>query len=401
MREQSQQIITTRPLKLLFVGDNLADRTESFGSEIVNDFYCDLNSQILDEDLYPPISEHTACSDNKEKNIVRIIICTGLRDYLFKMSFVEPDYVFIAVDARIGITPMTKEYMGIALTLHRPISLLVSKTELTTMAQYTSTLKTIEEIVVRAMKKEFIPLYKKDLILNMKEIANKMKEGHAVTTLVINSIGREGQRKLNELMSSLEATFESSKEDLPCEIWVKAAWCVSKEEILCDGIIKTGKVTLRKYLRLGPVNGKFFTILVNKISTHDDNLKTAVVGESVIIKGTVINEGNLVPSVLTKNSGLIAIEKVDKKRIAKTFDVEIAMLKKETIKSGKIITMVSRNVCENIEVEDIIEKDVLNQGDRGIAKCSLESMEYIKTGDRVFFMTDAVIAVGVISKVYK
>ena len=384
---QQQYLTITRPLKLLFVGDSL---TPNSSTGPFNVFDCDLSNENAFVSNYTSVS--SSIGPTKEQKIAWIFISNGLEEYLYSANSIMPDYIFIPISVGDGVTAKTKEYIGIILTLNRPVVILLSKTELTKESEYAATLKIIETIVTKWMKKKIAIISNDNSRIPMEKIVRGMSEG-AIVPVVTTSAGGDVQ-KLRQMISSLESNQEPDNKG-PCEIWISKAWNVADGKIACEGIIKTGKLQANKYLRLGPLNNQFYTIIVKRISTYKDNVESAETGNRILFEATLLEEKKL----RMEGQRMIAVEKVDKKRLTREFDAEIAVLTEESIKVDQTITIFSGNIHRTAKIEDT-EKEELTQGDRGIIRCKLDTLEWMKVGEKVFLVSNGVRGLGVITKTY-
>lgn len=386
LSNMNQQSITTRPLKLLVVGDSLTNSTSKGPS---NPFYCDLSNENAVESNYASVIG--SIGPTKQQKIAWIFVTNGLQEYLYSANSVTPNYIFIPISVEDGITSRTKELIGIALTLRIPIILLLSKTELTKESEHAATLKAVEVMVTKWMKKEMISLSAGASAISMERIVKKMNEGAAIPVITI-MVGSKIQ-SLKHLISSLELNDKESNEKALCEVWVSRTWTIADSKIGCEGIVKTGKLEVNKYLRFGPLDSQFYTIVVKKISTYEDNVQSAKAGNRVMFEAILV-EGK---KLGTEEQTMVAVEKVDKGKLAEEFDAEIAVLTEIPIKAGQTTTLFTGNICKTIKIEDT----ELLQGDRGIVRCKLNGSELINAGTKIFFVNDAIIAIGVITKTYK
>eukprot|EP00826_Nyctotherus_ovalis_P059052 TRINITY_DN817_c0_g1_i5.p1 TRINITY_DN817_c0_g1~~TRINITY_DN817_c0_g1_i5.p1 ORF type:complete len:385 (+),score=62.42 TRINITY_DN817_c0_g1_i5:176-1330(+) len=377
----------TRPLKLMFVGDSLASQMEG----PLTSFYCDLNKESEEMSKYDPAN----ASNGPNHKMAWISISSGLEEYLYAVNAFTPDYVFIPISAKPGIDVQTKEYIGIALTLRKPTVLLLTKTELTKESEYLATLRAVEIMVTRWMKKEAILL---SSTVSTQSLIKQTLEGTAVPIITTPASG--DMHQLKQLICSLEVARKEADKEFLCEVWVTKIVGKAEEKIVCEGVVKTGRVQVGKYLKLGLFNDKFCTIVVRKVTTYEV-VKSAGEGERILFEAVLVEtkKRKVLNEMIEKTVGLIAVEKVDKKRLAQEFDAEIAVLTKEPVKEKQSFTVFSANLHTAVTLQDT-EKEVLVQGDRGIVRCKLKEVKWVREREKVFLVSDRVAAIGVITKAY-
>eukprot|EP00826_Nyctotherus_ovalis_P034126 TRINITY_DN27_c0_g1_i14.p1 TRINITY_DN27_c0_g1~~TRINITY_DN27_c0_g1_i14.p1 ORF type:complete len:287 (-),score=29.89 TRINITY_DN27_c0_g1_i14:43-903(-) len=251
------------PLRLLFVGDSLLSEPPA---KSLSSFYCDLNKENGDGND----------SDN-EKRIVWILASSGLEEYLYNINSIVPDYVFIPISAEAGIASKTKEYIGVALSLRRPIVFMLTRTELTRESEYKATLNTIEKMVVKWMRKEMV-------LLNTESTTDgTMKRISKGTIVPVATVPPSGDiTSLRKLVNALEPSHRDLNEKSPCEVWITRQWSAAEEQVTCEGIVKMGKLQVNKYLRIGPLDSQFYTIVVRKMSTYKGSVESADAGERAV-----------------------------------------------------------------------------------------------------------------------
>lgn len=91
-------------------------------------------------DLWPEISEHS-------KKVIQLLDLCGHEKYLkttmFGMTGLFPHYGMVVVGANMGVQRMTKEHIGIAMSLKIPIFIVITKIDLAPTEVLTQTLNTL------------------------------------------------------------------------------------------------------------------------------------------------------------------------------------------------------------------------------------------------------------------
>ena len=143
-------------------------RTSSVGHEI---FGFDANgNQVIPKkgnfittkkrDLWPEIAE------NSQKVIQMLDLCGHekyLKTTMFGLSGLYPHYGMVVVGANMGVQRMTKEHIGIAMSLKIPIFIVVTKIDLAPNEVLTQTMNTLLKIVKGSACNNMKPMIVKDL----------------------------------------------------------------------------------------------------------------------------------------------------------------------------------------------------------------------------------------------
>ncbi len=428
-----------RPLRILFSGDSTSGKTTlvSVLSTRTCDNGCGSARKSLLQHPHEKESGHTSqitsyilrygestgsetatTLTEQAQKIVHVFDGCGLKGNLKAMvhgfTSTAPDYVFLLVAADTGISSITREHMGIALALHLPIVVVVTKTDLCKPETMKATLDSIETLIRKGTNKEPLPLYSPAgpasgavaSAVPLEKVSSEIFEHGCIPILAVSAVSGEGLPKLHELLSALElpVTVPLPDKKAPIELWIRKVYDVPEIGIILEGLLHSGKIVRGQFLRLGPLEDDTFRLVtVKSIVTCTGDVKSAEAGQDVAIKVVPADAKELSITDLKKEKGLVLVSKIEKSRLAKAFDAEIVVVSRAFIKKGRVATAHTGNVVQSIEVDDLAGDEILKQGDKGLIRCKFgedSTTPYMKTGEKVLFRSGFTIAVGVITKIY-
>jgi len=334
----------------------------------------------------------TSSTDIPYSSKIKIMTACELKDFLLAINSFSPDLIFINVDAGVGFNGLCKDYTGIAIALDKPIAIIVQRSKKVLLEQYKAILNIVEQVIVKAIKKEHLPLYDLSIDFSLKKVSKRVIEGAMIPIIGLPG----GEAKLQELISVLEVKNEVIGGQ--CEILIMRVQEFNENMIVLEGVVKTGEVHTKQYLRLGLLNNKFITVQVKKLVRDDEVVEVALSDQEITITVTLLSKESFKLEDFKEN--LIILERIDKNQLIHTFDSEVTVIKREFIKIGQALKVFIGNQCEVAEVIDLAGETILKEGDKGIVKCQLKELKYVKKGEKVFFVGDGVVAIGIISELY-
>jgi len=147
--------------------------------------------------IWPDIVEHS-------DKVVHLLDMCGHEKYLkttmFGLTSLFPDYALIVVGANMGISKMTKEHLGIALTLGLPVFVVFTKIDIAPQTVLNDNLKALAKIMKENCGK--IPVLMKDNS-DVDRIAEKVTSGKICPVFQISNATGEGCEVLRNFMGKL------------------------------------------------------------------------------------------------------------------------------------------------------------------------------------------------------
>jgi len=113
-----------------------------------------------------------------------------LKTTLFGMMGLLPDYVMILVGANMGLSAMTKEHIGIALSLQIPIYVVITKIDIAPKEVYKNNLEKIKKLLKMPICDKIPVEVKEDS--DIKELARSMDKNKITPIFSVSNVTGEG-----------------------------------------------------------------------------------------------------------------------------------------------------------------------------------------------------------------
>lgn len=301
------------------------------------------------------------------------------------------DYALLTISAEDGITPITKEHLGIAFGMRYPVIVAITMTD------------KVEEERIRALEQELSRLVravghipfrikeKEDIAL----IADKMNEGVFTPILRTSAVTLEGLDLLSHLLFSLPSTAKEEEYQSPFLLYIDKVFTVKGAGIVVTGTVSEGVVKKGQDLLLGPVEGKFKQVRALSIMQHHYLMNQATVGDliGISVRGVKLEE---------IRRGMVVTDAVDPMH-AQEFEAEIFILNHPTrIKEGYEPIIHLRTISESARFVKIYDREFLCTGDMARVRIQFKYHSYfIREGDQFLFRESRSKGIGGITKVYQ
>jgi len=351
-------------------------RTSSIGYQLIgfND-----DGKMIESDINI-ISYEKIMKDSCK--IVTLYDMAGQKEYLkttiHGLSGNFPDYAMVMLSANSGITPMTKEHIGLCVTLKIPFIILYSKIDIAPPNMYEENLSNIQTIVSRLKKKMFI-------ISNLDELNDFCKFGllqlnHYVPLIPISCVNGTGLPLIRTLLYNLPLRFtydENGKKEVRCTItntYDKTGIGTVVTGFVSHGIIKTKDVLL-----VGPIDNKFYNVKIKSIEINHVKVENVTAGNHVGLNITMINtKDNIYIKMIHEGMNLLS-PKLNPLPIKK-FEAKIYVLHSSTtIKEGYCPMAHINNIRQTVKLLSYIH---LNKKNNLLSKSySEEDSQVLRCGD--------------------
>ena len=324
------------------------------------------------------------------KSIVSLVDLAGHEKYLKTtitgMKRCMVDYAGIVVAANMGVLPMTKEHICLAMGLRLPIFIVLSKIDMSPENVTQNTLKNIYATFKKISKKRKLVMIKtqQDLIQVFEEYKNK--QVISIPIFSSSSVSGEGVDLLKYYLSNLNAfnQYQQYLTEVPNFI-VDCVYHIKGVGIVVSGILAKGIVNKGDVLMIGPIFQKFIKITVRSIHNNfKQNINTLYAGQGgcFAIKA-VSNKEVIKRSQLRRGIRILSEQKAI---LTQQFDAYIKILQHPTtIKINYQPTIHCDNVTQCAQIVKM-DKDYLRLGDT--ARVSFKFCyhpEYIETGGTIIF----------------
>ena len=342
---------------------------------------------------------------NKSNKIITFYDLAGhekyLRTTIYGLTSIYPDYCLIMVGANMGINHMTREHMGLCLTLKIPFILIVSKIDIVPPNILEENMNKINNICKKGARK--MPYIIKNNI-DVINVAKNIKSDTIVPIIQISNVTSHNLDLLKLLLNLLPIRNDYTElNNKPVEYLIDNTYSVTGHSTIVSGILKSGTIKVNDILVLGPYyDGSYKQTRVRTIHCKYKDIREAKAGSYICLSLKNISRGEI------KKGMVLVNDNISSKLAVKEFWAKIHVLHSPTtIRLGYQPYIHIDQVRQSVRIVDIIkikdEDDICNDGDDQVlrtgnkANIKFEFMvkpEYIKPNMRLFFREGKVKAFG-------
>ena len=326
-----------------------------------------------------------------------------LKTTMYGVSALVPHYAIILIGTNMGVQRMTKEHLGIIISLGIPFFIVFTKIDIAPKEIKEKTINHFTSILKSGLKKT---------VFNVKSstdaefAAQKIPQGNLVPIFQVSTVTGEGLDDLKMFLSNLTPKFPNFNEMSPfktpkekTEILLDSA-INTKVGCVFSGIITSGKIEVNKKLLMGPtIEGDFKLVQIREIHFIRVSVNELCCGNSCSLRLKSLDKSfELKTSNFRKGMVLLDIE--TKPEPTMEFEVEALIVHhSSTIKVGYqsvVHCHVIRQTCTVVE----IDKPFLRSGDTGKIRFKfLKKPEYLHIGDTILFREGKTRGKGKITKI--
>ncbi|MEM1669777.1 MAG: GTP-binding protein [Candidatus Methanomethylicaceae archaeon] len=306
----------------------------------------------------------------------------------------NPDYAMLVIAGNVGISTMTKEHLGIALSFKIPIFVVITKKDI---APEQILSKTIEELIflLKSPGVNKIPILIKDLD-DVAISAKNMNSGGIAPIFIISNKTKEGLDLLKNFLNLLPPRLKWDGEiTKPFLVYIDDKFNVPGVGVVVSGLILQGWIKVGEKVWIGPFG--------------DGSFKETRIKSMHAKKGVYIDKaqaGNSVTFAITDVSydevekGMVLIGEKMPLKASRIFEGEVFILHHPTtIRPGYEAVFHIHSIRETCKLL-WSSKIPLRTGDR--AKIKVETRFhpiYVREGDRFLFREGRSRGIGVITRV--
>ncbi|KAG2171784.1 hypothetical protein INT43_008164 [Umbelopsis isabellina] len=304
--------------------------------------------------------------------VVSFVDLAGHEKYLkttvFGMTGCAPDFVMLMVGANAGIIGMTKEHLGLALSLNIPVLVVVTKIDMCPPNILESTIKQLVKILKSPGCRK-IPMFIKSNEDVVVTAANFVSE-RLCPIFQISNVTGEGLNLVRNFLNILpsQAKYDSS---LPFEYQITDTFSVPFVGTVVSGVVVSGVAHIGDSLLIGPDSlGHFTQTAVKGIQRKRVNVPAASAGQGVTLALKRIRR-----SAIRKGMVMLSHEKDSPMpRACKRFEAEILVLYHSTTIGQKYQAMVHSGPVRQTARIVKLDQTVLRTGDRATVVCAKLSL---------------------------
>jgi len=304
-----------------------------------------------------------------------------------------PDYCFMIVGANMGVSKMTKEHFGIALSLRIPTIVIVTKIDIAPPDVLKRTLNDINNILkMRGVRKKAMIVNSEDDYLTA---AKSILSDRVVPIFLVSNVTGKNLDYVRNFLNVLPPRIEWEKlKDLPPEIVINEDYHVNGVGTVVKGTVMAGTVKVGQVLQLGPDgNGKFQPVLIKSIHIKRVPVKTCSAGMSGGFALKKIKRSEI-------RKGMVLVSTDLNVKASRYFESEVIILSHSTTIQKNYQSIIQcLTISQPAKVVHINSKEVLRTGDKAkVVFKFLNRPEYLKEGMRIIFREGRCKGIGLVSR---
>ena len=345
---------------------------------------------------------------SKSDHVITFLDLCGHEKYLkttmYGVSALMPHYAIILIGTNMGVQRMTKEHLGIVVSLGIPFFIVFTKVDIAPKEVKEKTINHFSTVLKNGLKK---------IIFNVKSpqdaafAAKDIIDGNLVPTFQISTVTGEGMENLKEFLSKLTPKFPNNNE------FTLLKTPKDKTEMLLDnafntkvgciyaGVVVSGKIEVNQKLLMGPtIEGEFKMVQIREIQFLRVTVNEICCGNSCSLKLKSLDKTF---DLNTDNfrKGMVLLDPETKLEPTMEFEVEALIVHhSSTIKVGYqsvVHCHVIRQTCSIVQMD----KEYLRAGDTGIIRFKfMKKPEFMHVGDTILFREGRTRGKGKITKIF-
>ena len=396
---------SARSLVFNFAHEQANGRTSSIGQEIMG--FNDDGSQVVPERITESKNRAWVPIVEKSKHLVTFLDLCGHEKYLkttiFGLVGLMPDYAMIVVGANMGVTRMTKEHIGLAISLKVPLFFVITKIDIAPKNIYDSNLELLQKIMRSPAAGSRMPMIASEA--NVHELSSLI-ESKVCPIFTVSNVSGEGIPVLKAFLTSLKTRTAVSglfgTADMPAEFLIDGIFMVTGIGMVVSGIIRSGTIVIGQVLSLGPVStGSFKPVVVKGIHNKRVPIERAVVGQSVSVNIKCVAK----KEVLKKASYKKGMVLVDKELCVETvweFEAEVVILHHATTIRPNYQPIIHCGVVRQAANVVNMSNELLRSGDKGVIRFRFAYRpEIMHTGMHILFREGRTKGLGEITRIHQ
>lgn len=392
-------------------------RTSSVGNYI---FGFDSCGNVVNQPKHGCIDWVKICSESTK--VITFIDLAGHEKYLkttvFGMTGHAPDFCMLMVGANSGIVGMTKEHLTLALALHVPVFVVVTKVDMCPPNVLKETLRDLCKVLKSrgCGKCPILVKTKEDVVFSALNLV-PMK---LCPIFQVSNVSGQNLDLLKDFLNLL-TTRVTPDPDEPAEFRITESHKVPGFSTVVSGTTMQGTIRLNDKLLLGPhFNGEFTEIEIKQIHRRRMPVEQVRGGQGASFALKIIGKlpeqksgkqkpveqgrgGQATSQKKTESKyirkGMVLVSPLLNPTACKEFEAEILLLHHSTTVGRKYEAVVHCGGLRQTAGIYPISEEYLRTGDRALAKFTFKKPEYIKEGQRLLFRERLTRGVGNVVKI--
>ncbi|KAG2195215.1 hypothetical protein INT46_010782 [Mucor plumbeus] len=366
-------------------------RTSSVGGEILG--FDAMSRPIIHTGKKSTWEEIT----DKAAKVLSFVDLAGHEKYLkttvFGMTGSAPEFAMLMVGANAGMIGMSKEHLGLALSLGIPVLVVITKIDRCPAHVLEKTIKELTSIL-KSKSCRKIPLFVQnnhDVVMTAQNFVSE----RLCPIFQVSNVTGQGLDLVRNFLNILPS-LTKYETDQPFHYEINETYSVPFVGTVVSGVMKSGIIHIGDKVLLGPDHaGQFMTTTIKGIHRKRVSIPVARAGQTVTFALK-----NVRRNTIRKGQVLLAYEK-DKPTppSSRRFEAEVLVLYHSTTIKSKYQAMVHCGAVRQTASIITTDKTVLRTGDR--AKVEFEFVknpEYLTIGTRLIFREGRTKGVGKITR---
>lgn len=345
---------------------------------------------------------------SQSDHVITLLDLCGHEKYLkttmYGISALLPHYAIILIGTNMGVQRMTKEHLGIVISLNVPFFIVFTKIDIAPKEVKEKTINTFTTLLKTGLQKTVFTVKSEE---DAKFASKGITGGNLVPIFHVSTVTGEGLDNLRIFLGHLVPrhafNMESSIIKTPkdkTEMLLDHAFN-TKVGCIYAGLVISGKIYINQKLMIGPTHeGLFKPVQIKEIHFLRVPVDELCCGNSCSLKLKNLDKTfELNPTNFRK--GMVLLDPESSLTPTLEFEVEaIIVHHSSTIKVGYqsvVHCHVVRQTCTIVSMD----KEFLRAGDKGIIKFRfMKKPEYIHLGDIILFREGRTRGKGKVIKLY-
>ncbi|PGH11874.1 hypothetical protein AJ80_06939 [Polytolypa hystricis UAMH7299] len=315
-----------------------------------------------------------------------------LRTTVFGMLSSSANYYLLMVAANNGIIGMSKEHLGIALSLNVPVMVIITKIDICPPHILEQTIKDLTRLLKSpgCRKVPILIKNREDTVNTAIQFVNK----RICPIFQVSNVTGECLELVRSFLNILPHHGHYDA-DAPFEFLVNDTFSVPFVGTVVSGIVKSGMVHSGDTVVIGPDSlGQFRTTALKSIERKRIHVHACTAGQSAsfALKGVRRKE---------VRKGMVVLPKTDQPpKVYREFIAEVLILSHATTIKPKYQAMLHVGaISQTCSIIDI-DRDYIRTGDRAlVAFRFIQRPEFVSVGDRILFREGRTKGLGVVKQI--
>merc|ERR1719495_1262307 len=309
-----------------------------------------------------------------------------------------PHYVMLVVSATAGVVGMTQEHLGIAVALEVPFFVVITKVDMVSQDQLSSTFSTVSNVLKAAGAKK-VPLIIKTTDDCITAAGNSLSN-NVVPIFCVSSVSGSGLMDIKQYLHLLSPGVGQSEanrlDQEPPEFQIDELFDVPGVGTVAGGLVTQGIIVEKMPLNVGPFeDGSFKIVHVSSIRRNKAACRLVRAQQSAALALDI--------SISQLRRGMVAISPQSEQPIAcQYFQANVCVLFHPTeIVPGFRTTIHIGNIRQTAVIEGIFPVKGMKSSDQASVMFRfIKNPEFVKVGAKVLFREGRTKGLGKVTQVF-